>query len=88
MGLILGPVTYLEINGHDITDHVSSVTFTGVEAATAPTPTPDWETLKDAYSRLVRRSLMEDEPSRPRVIDQDGNPVSPPPGWLRNLGRS
>lgn len=83
MGLTFGPITYVEINGQDITDHVSNVTFTGIEAATTPTPTPDWETFSDALRRLT-----EEHHPQPRVIDQDGNPVRPPLGWLHNFGSS
>ncbi|NEA61350.1 hypothetical protein [Streptomyces sp. SID12488] len=83
MGLIPGPITYIEIDGHDITDHVTSVTFTGVEAAATPTPTPDWETFCDAF-----HCVAGEQHPQLRVIDQDGNPVRPLLGWLHNFGSS
>jgi hypothetical protein len=81
----LGPITGLFIDGKDMTDHVRSVSFTGVNATDA-TPACTWDTLVDAYNRITRDALAEPAPGQPRVIDQDGNPVRPPIGRLRNLG--
>lgn len=83
----LGPITALLVDGKDMTDHVRSVSFTGIDATDVP-PACSWDTLVDAYGRIVPDVLAEPAPGHSRVIDQDGNPVRPPTGWLRNLGSS
>lgn len=78
----LGPLSYLEINGQDVTDHAGG--FTGIDPAAATPHACDWNTVVDAYNRLAPDPPAEPA-EHPRVIDQDGNPVRPPTGWLRDI---
>lgn len=83
MPLEFGPITHLTVDGLDLLITGGTIS----EEATTTQATCDWETLADAYGRISRDDLAEPNPTHSRVIDQDGNPVRPPSGWLRDLGR-
>lgn len=82
MPLKPGPITHMTVDGLDL--QITSATIS--EEATTTQAACDWETLTDAYDRITRNVLAEPGPTHTRVIDQDGNPVRPPTGLLRNLG--
>lgn len=86
MGIILGPITHVVIDGQDVTDCIASVSFTGIDASADPPPACNWDTVVEAYNRIARDAPAEAGPTHPRVIDQDGNPVHPPARWPHTLG--
>lgn len=83
MPLKPGPITRITVDGLDLV--VTSATIS--EEATSPRPPAcDWDTLRDAYDRVATETFTGGAPAGPHVIDQDGNPVRPPSGQLRDLG--